>query len=183
MHVARSSKYSAEFRSDAIALWRTSVGRRTFWDVAADLNVNPETLRTWVRDADVRPAASGASQDTEAELPRLRAENARLAKAEKEWQLEREILPRQVVQHAAMFVGGERFCMMVFSGEQALEVVHRWSRDFRTCSSGFESPTRCRQLCGLTCTRSGHLVGQEGAWSPRPVSRGSRYYFELGAPQ
>ncbi|MEU1536499.1 IS3 family transposase, partial [Streptomyces fagopyri] len=77
------SKYSAEFRSDAIALWRASAGRRTFKDVAADLNVNPETLRTWVRDADGCPAPAGASQDIEAELARLRAENARLAKAEK----------------------------------------------------------------------------------------------------
>ncbi|MGR8009318.1 IS3 family transposase [Streptomyces hypolithicus] len=81
--MARPSKYSAEFRSDAIALWRASAGRRTFRDVAADLNVNPETLRTWVRDADDGPAASGGSQDTEAELALLRAENARLAKAEK----------------------------------------------------------------------------------------------------
>ncbi|MEU4955840.1 transposase, partial [Streptomyces lavendulae] len=31
----------------------------TFRDVADDLNVNPETLRTWVRDADGRLAAAG----------------------------------------------------------------------------------------------------------------------------
>ncbi|MFF3632284.1 transposase [Streptomyces sp. NPDC002164] len=74
--MARPSKYSAEFRSDAIALWRASAGRRTFKEIAADLNVNPETLRTWVRDADGRPVA-GASQDAEAELARLREENAR----------------------------------------------------------------------------------------------------------
>jgi transposase len=98
--VAWLSKYSAEFRSDAIALWRASAGRRTFKDVAADLNVNPETLRTWVRDADGRPVADGGSQDTEAELGRLRAENTRLAKAEKEWQLEREILRRAAAYFA-----------------------------------------------------------------------------------
>ncbi|OEJ28767.1 transposase [Streptomyces agglomeratus] len=98
--MARPSQYSAEFRSDAIALWRASAGRRTFRDVAADLNVNPETLRTWVRDAHDRPAVSGTSQDTEAELARLRAENARLAKAEKEWQLEREILRRAAAYFA-----------------------------------------------------------------------------------
>ncbi|MGW3698962.1 transposase [Streptomyces sp. NPDC005149] len=101
--MARPSKYSAECRSDAIALWRASAGRRTFKDVAADLNVNPETLRTWVRDSDGRPASAAASQDTEAELARLRAENARLAKAEKEWQLEREILRR-----AAAYCAGAR---------------------------------------------------------------------------
>ncbi|MEV5161966.1 transposase [Streptomyces sp. NPDC053728] len=98
--MARPSKYSAEFRSDAIALWRASAGRRTFKDVATDLNVNPETLRTWVRDADGRPVAGGAQQDTEAEVARLRSENARLVKAEKEWQLEREILRRAAAYFA-----------------------------------------------------------------------------------
>lgn len=98
--MARPSKYSAEFRSDAITLWRASAGRRTFRDVAADLNVNPETLRTWVRDADSRPAPAGATQDTEAELARLRAENTRLARAEKEWQVEREILRRAAAYFA-----------------------------------------------------------------------------------
>ncbi|WPW32472.1 hypothetical protein P6B95_37285 [Streptomyces atratus] len=43
--MAQPWKYSAEFRSDAIALWRASAGRRTFKDVAADLNVNPGTLQ------------------------------------------------------------------------------------------------------------------------------------------
>jgi transposase len=98
--MARSSKYSAEFRSDAIALWRASAGRRTFRDVAADLNANPETLRTWVRDADGPVAAAGVSADAADELARLRAENARLAKAEKEWQLEREILRRAAAYFA-----------------------------------------------------------------------------------
>jgi transposase len=98
--VARPSKYSPEFRSDAIALWRASAGRRTFRDVAADLNVNPETLRTWVRDADGRPAAAGAPADAADELVRLRAENARPAKAEKEGQLEREILRRAAAYFA-----------------------------------------------------------------------------------
>ncbi|WP_405021726.1 transposase [Kitasatospora sp. NBC_00070] len=70
--MARPSKCSAEFRSDAIAWWRASDGRRRFRAVAADLNVNPETLRTWVRDAHRSAVASGASQDSEAELARLR---------------------------------------------------------------------------------------------------------------
>ncbi|MCY0932263.1 transposase [Streptomyces sp. H27-H1] len=71
--MARPSKYSAEFRSDTIALWRASAGRRTFRDVAADLNVNPETLRTWVRDVGDGPVASGGSQDTAAEILRRAA--------------------------------------------------------------------------------------------------------------
>nr|WP_235991177.1 transposase [Streptomyces ureilyticus] len=56
-------------------MWRASAGRRTFRDVAADLNVNPETLRTWVRDADGRPAPAGAPADAADELVRLRPEN------------------------------------------------------------------------------------------------------------
>ncbi|MET8419565.1 IS3 family transposase [Streptomyces sp. NPDC005134] len=83
--MARPSKYNAEFRSDAVALWRASAGRRTFRDVAADLNVNPETLRTWVRDAEGRtaPGCGPEAEDVQAELARLRAETARLLKAEK----------------------------------------------------------------------------------------------------
>ncbi|MER7578088.1 hypothetical protein [Streptomyces sp. NPDC126514] len=41
-----------------------------------------------------------ASQDTGAELARLRAENTRLTRAEKEWQLEREILRRAAAYFA-----------------------------------------------------------------------------------
>jgi len=100
--VARLSKYSPEFRSDAIALWRASEGKQTFKDVAADLNVNPETLRSWVRSADDGPTAGSgpAPQGGAAELDRLRADNARLLKAEKEWQLEREILRRAAAYFA-----------------------------------------------------------------------------------
>ena len=94
--MATPSKYNAEFRSDAVALWRAAAGRRTFKDVAADLNVNPETLRTWVRGTEGRTAAGRRpeAEDVQAELARLRAKTARLLKAEKEWHLEREILRR-----------------------------------------------------------------------------------------
>ncbi|MEV0961896.1 IS3 family transposase [Streptomyces sp. NPDC049910] len=83
--MARPSKYNAEFRSDAVALWRASAGRWTFRDVAADLNINPETLRTWVRDAEVgtAPGRGTEAEGVQAELARLRAETARLLKAEK----------------------------------------------------------------------------------------------------
>ncbi|MER5347483.1 transposase [Streptomyces mirabilis] len=68
--MARPSKYSPEFRSDAIALWRASAGRRMYREVAADLNVNPETLRVWVRDADGPPTVGGrlAPGEPEAEM-------------------------------------------------------------------------------------------------------------------
>ena len=51
--MARPSKYSPEFRIDAVALWRASGGKRTVRDVAADLNVNTETLRSWIYAAEL----------------------------------------------------------------------------------------------------------------------------------
>ncbi|MFF3343157.1 hypothetical protein [Streptomyces flavidovirens] len=47
-----------------------------------------------------RSTAAGASQGAESELARLRAENARLLKNEKDWQLEREILRRAAAYFA-----------------------------------------------------------------------------------
>jgi transposase len=91
--------YTPEFRADAVALWRASAGQRTMKDIAADLVITRETLRLWVRAAEgsggqAAVGASGQAGSREDELARLRAENARLLKAEKEWQLEREILRR-----------------------------------------------------------------------------------------
>jgi transposase len=102
IRVARPSKYSPEFRADAVALWRASAGRRTFKSVADDLNINHETLRTWVREAEGAASSGGGPKGggAEDELMRLRADNARLVKAEKEWQLEREILRRAAAYFA-----------------------------------------------------------------------------------
>ncbi|MFJ2193898.1 IS3 family transposase [Kitasatospora sp. NPDC087861] len=68
------SKYSDEFRRDAVALYRASEGRRTFAAVAKEIGVNHETLRNWVRAADAEPVPTGSalSADERAELARLR---------------------------------------------------------------------------------------------------------------
>ncbi|GGI97989.1 transposase [Streptomyces brasiliensis] len=104
--MGRQSAYPEEFRKDAVALYRATGGKRTYAAVAAELGITGETLRTRVRkDTDQhtseRPVA-GAGQGPAEELARLRAENARLLKAEKEWQLERAILRR-----AAAYVARE----------------------------------------------------------------------------
>nr|GLK33624.1 transposase [Rhodococcus wratislaviensis] len=94
-----------EFRRDAVALYQAAEGKRTYAAVAADLGISGETLRTWVRKDTARNARSedhgtaGGETETD-ELARRRAENARLRGAEKEWQVEREILRRA----AAYFV-------------------------------------------------------------------------------
>ncbi|WP_211831473.1 MULTISPECIES: IS3 family transposase [Streptomyces violaceusniger group] len=89
-----TSKYSPEFRADAVALYHASPGG-TYASVAKDVGVNHETLRTWVRDADqaARPEAVEASA--------MEKENRRLRARVKELELEREILRR-----AAKYFGG-----------------------------------------------------------------------------
>ncbi|MEU8810684.1 IS3 family transposase [Streptomyces violaceoruber] len=64
----------------------------TIRQVAADLGINPETLRNWVRAAGVsRPRGRRAETPTEPPTP-LEAENAALRKKVRELEEEREIL-------------------------------------------------------------------------------------------
>lgn len=90
-----TSKYSPEFRVDAVALYRASPGG-TYASVAKDLGVNHETLRVWVRDAE-QAARPGAGEATA-----LERENRQLRARVKEPELEREILRR-----AAKYFAGE----------------------------------------------------------------------------
>lgn len=98
------SPYPEEFRKDAVALYRAAGGKRTYAALAAELGITGETLRTWVRKDTAQHTSEhhggGAGQSPAEELARLRAENARLLKAEKEWQLEREILRRAAAYFA-----------------------------------------------------------------------------------
>ncbi|MER6517582.1 transposase [Streptomyces sp. NPDC001553] len=53
--------YPAEFKADAVALYRSMPGATIKW-VAGDLGVNTETLRNWIRAADGRcPGAHSAA--------------------------------------------------------------------------------------------------------------------------
>ncbi|MCT9011248.1 transposase [Streptomyces rhizosphaerihabitans] len=103
--VGRKSPYPEEFRSNAVALCRVAGGKRTYAAVATDLGVTGETLRSWVRQADEQASrghshSDQAGESRDEELDRLRAENGRLRKAEKEWELEREILRRAAAYFA-----------------------------------------------------------------------------------
>jgi transposase len=90
-----TSKYTAEFRADAVELYRSRPGG-TYASVAQDLGINHERLRTWVRDGEqaARPGAGEASV--------LEKENRQLRARVKELELEREILRR-----AAKYFAGE----------------------------------------------------------------------------
>ncbi|WP_405639079.1 IS3 family transposase [Streptomyces uncialis] len=94
--------YPPEFKADAVALYESRPGA-TIRSVAADLGVNPETLRNWVRAAGAsRPRGRRAEGPTEPPAP-LEAENAALRKKIRELEEEREILRKA----AKYFAGGD----------------------------------------------------------------------------
>lgn len=74
--------YPAEFKAEAVKLFHTS-GRR-MQEVANDLGITTNSLREWVRRAEVEDGSrEGLTQEERAELSRLRREN-RVLKEERE---------------------------------------------------------------------------------------------------
>ncbi|MBQ1052146.1 IS3 family transposase [Micromonospora sp. C51] len=92
--------YPAEFKADAVALYRSRPGA-TIAQVADDLGVNRETLRSWVRADDQRrgvtagPAAPAVGS--------VEDENAALRRRVRELEEERDILRKA----ARYFAGGD----------------------------------------------------------------------------
>ncbi|OAP24335.1 Transposase [Amycolatopsis sp. M39] len=84
--VSGSSRYPEEFRRDAVALARSA--SRPLAQVARELGVNHETLRTWVRAADRAESAAAAGGD--AAERELRALRKRVAELEKEKEILRK---------------------------------------------------------------------------------------------
>jgi transposase len=95
--MGRPSKYSPEFREQAVELVRAT--GKTIAEVARDLSINDTTLGNWVKADDAErgvPDSNGLLPLTaaeRAELTKLRRENAKL-------KVEREILKKA----AAFFV-------------------------------------------------------------------------------
>lgn len=87
--------YPPEFRAEAIRLVRS--GDRKLSEIADDLGVSQQSLRNWVRQADLDDGRrhDGLTTDDRAEVARLRRENRVLRE-------ERDILKK-----AAAFFAGE----------------------------------------------------------------------------
>lgn len=92
--------YPPQFKADAVALYQ-SRPEATIRQVAADLGINPETLRNWVRAAGASRPRGRRAEPAEAPTP-LEAENAALRKKVRELEEEREILRK-----AAKYFAGE----------------------------------------------------------------------------
>jgi len=96
--------YPPEFKADAVALYRSRPGV-TIAQIAADLGVNSETLRNWIRvddrqrGATSRPTARPATDDP---VEAVTAENAALRRRVRELEEERDILRK-----AARYFAGE----------------------------------------------------------------------------
>ena len=89
--VGRPSKYSEEFRADAVALvWTTEI---TIAQAGRDLGVNPETLRNWVKQAKIDRGEGPAEALTTA----AREEFTKLRRRLVELEQERSILLKATV--------------------------------------------------------------------------------------
>jgi transposase len=95
--------YPPEFKADAVALYRSRPGA-TIKQVADDLGVNPETLRSWIRIDDGRQGGSAPARSAApvAAGDPVEAENAALRKRVRELEEERDILRK-----AARYFAGE----------------------------------------------------------------------------
>jgi transposase len=94
--------YPQQFKTDAVALYRTRPGA-TIALIADDLGVNRETLRSWVRADDLRrgarPARAAVAGETSGSVE---DENAQLRRRVRELEEERDILRK-----AARYFAGE----------------------------------------------------------------------------
>jgi transposase len=100
VRVPRPSKYSEDFRRDAVDLVRSS--GRTLRDVGRELGVNHETLRGWVnaaKRADEQQRA-GRSADGGELSGAEREELRRLRRKVAELELEKEILRKAAAYFA-----------------------------------------------------------------------------------
>lgn len=89
--MGRPQKYPEEFRSEAVALYRSSDRSRA--EVAKSLGIADGSLAAWVKEVERAEQPDALDADERAELARLRKENAEL-------KLDREILRKAAAYFA-----------------------------------------------------------------------------------
>lgn len=92
--MGRPSPYSEEFRADAVRLVLESTPPRSINEVALELGLNRETLRSWVRRAEKEQAREAAGGLSAAEREELRALRRRVKVLEEE---------KEILRHATAF--------------------------------------------------------------------------------
>jgi len=95
--LGRPSKYTEEFRRDAVELVRSS--GRPINEVARELGMSHETLRNWVRKQEQQQAGP-ALQGVEVSMADKDAEIARLRREVAELQREKDILRKAAAYFA-----------------------------------------------------------------------------------
>jgi transposase len=95
--------YPAQFKADAVALYRSRPDA-TIAQVADDLGINRETLRSWIRIDDERRGGGGRARSAAgpAVAGSVEAENVELRRRVRELEEERDILRK-----AARYFAGE----------------------------------------------------------------------------
>jgi transposase len=93
--MGRPSKYSEEFRREAVELYRSSDRSRA--EVAKSLGIHDGSLAAWVKTADAAEVPGALDADERAELARLRKENADLR------------MDREILRKAAAYFARETF--------------------------------------------------------------------------
>ena len=86
-------KFPIEFKRDVVAVARR--GDLTYAEVAADFGISPESVRRWMRQADIDDGVrDGQTSAEQSELVQLRREKRRL-------EMENEILRRAAAYFAS----------------------------------------------------------------------------------
>jgi transposase len=80
--MAAPRKYPLELKERALRLWRAEQPRRPITHVARELGLNPETLRTWIRQDEADRGERG-DRPTTAEVEELRQLRKRVRELER----------------------------------------------------------------------------------------------------
>jgi transposase len=168
--MGRPSKWSPEFREEAVRMYRES--EESIAAVTRRLGLGPETFRRWVREDEVeRGQRDGITREKHAEIVKLRREVRRLEEGEAD-----------PAEGGRVFRAGDRSAAMTFQLIDQERAHHAVSR---LCSV----LNVTRQLLGLEASsgqppsRRGRAVEVADSAGVYDVSASSRVFAVIGCRQ